>query len=312
MNVLSLFDGLSCGQLALKKAGVTVSKYFASEIEKSSIFITQKNFPNTIQLCDVTKVSKEQVDKIDILIGGSPCQSFSPAISSNTGFDGKSKLFFEFVRLLNDLNPTWFLLENVEMKPKWRDVITSYLGVKPRAINSKDFSAQDRPRLYWTNIPIQTSCRTNRQVLGDILEQNVPEKYFYKESFKIVNKGPVEALINLNGHDILKRVNSKLHKCQCLTAVCGGNQQKKVIDGNRVRKLTPVEYERLQTVPDGYTNGVSDGSRYRMLGNGWTVDVISHIFKSLTNSGKEDLMPKDDEITGLRKDEQEYLFDIGI
>lgn len=312
MNVLSLFDGLSCGRLALKKAGVAVTTYFASEIETASIFITQKNFPDTIQLGDVTKVSKEQVGKIDLLIGGSPCQSFSPAISSNTGFDGKSKLFFEFVRLLNDLNPSWFLLENVEMKPEWRDVITKHLGVKPIAINSRDFSAQDRPRLYWTNIPICRPWGTSQQVLGDVLEQNVPEKYFYKETFEIVNKGPVEALINLNGHDILKRVNSKVHKCQCLTAVCGGNQQKKVIDGNRVRKLTPVEYERLQTVPDEYTSGVSDGARYKMLGNGWTVDVIAHIFKSLTNSDKEGIMPKDNEISGLRKGEQEYLFDIEI
>lgn len=308
MNVLSLFDGLSCGQLALKKAGIHVYKYFASEIEKNSIFITQKNFPETIQLGDVTKVSKEQVGKIDLLIGGSPCQSFSPAISSNTGFDGKSKLFFEFVRLLNEVKPTWFLLENVEMKPKWRDVITSYLGVSPVAINSRLFSAQDRPRLYWTNIPIQ-SLGNNKQVLGDILEANVAEKYFYKESFKIVNKGPVEAIIELNGHDILKRVNSKVHKCQCLTAVCGGNQQKKVIDGGRVRKLTPVEYERLQTVPDDYTAGVSDGSRYRMLGNGWTVDVITHIFMSLTNLYKKGIMPSDAEILGL-KGKQEYLFDI--
>ena len=308
MNVLSLFDGLSCGQLALKKAGIPVSKYFASEIEKSSIFIAQKNFPETIQLGDVTKVSKEQVGKIDLLIGGSPCQSFSPAISSNTGFDGKSKLFFEFVRLLKEVKPTWFLLENVEMKAEWRGVITKHLGVHPIAINSRLFSAQDRPRLYWTNIPIQR-LGSNEQTLGDILEANVAEKYFYKESFKIVNKGPVEAIIELNGHDILKRVNSKVHKCQCLTAVCGGNQQKKVIDGGRVRKLTPVEYERLQTVPDDYTAGVSDGSRYRMLGNGWTVDVIAHIFMSLTNLYKKGIMPSDAEILDL-KGKQEYLFDI--
>src|SRR5574343_1910767 len=195
MNVLSLFDGISCGQIALSKLGIKVDNYFASEIEIPSINVTQSNFPNTIQIGDVCKVDASTLPKIDLLLAGSPCQSFSPAISSNTGFDGKSKLFFEFVRLLNDLKPSWFLLENVEMKAKWKDVITKHLGVKPVAINSRDFSAQDRPRLYWTNIPIYRPWKINQQVLGGVLEQDVPEKYFYKEAFKIINKGPVEALI---------------------------------------------------------------------------------------------------------------------
>jgi DNA (cytosine-5)-methyltransferase 3A len=145
-------------------------------------------------------------------------------------------------------------------------------------------AAQSRPRLYWTNIPLLTIPDKSTKVLGDILEDGVNEKYFYDQEFEFHGDHKVVcATLNINGHDILKRVNSQFHKCQTLTAVCGGNQQKKVIQNGKVRKLTPTEYERLQTVPDGYTSIVSDGARYKMLGNGWTVDVIAHIFKGLKN-----------------------------
>jgi len=281
MNVLSLFDGISCGQLALKKLNIAVTNYFASEIESASIKVTQKNFPNTIQLGDVCNVNSSDLPKIDLLIGGSPCTSFSGVVSNNTGFDGKSKLFFEFLRLLKETNPTYWLLENVEMKQEWENVITNYLGVKPIHINSEHFSAQSRPRVYWTNIPQTNELPFNPFHLGDVLEPNVDEKYFYNESFEIVNKGSVEAILNIKGHDILKRVNSKIHKCHCLTAVCGGNQQKKVIDGGRVRKLTPVEYERLQGVPTNYTTGISDSARYKALGNGWEVNTIVWLLKGI-------------------------------
>jgi site-specific DNA-cytosine methylase len=281
MNVLSLFDGISCGQIALNRAGVKYDKYYASEIEKPSMKVTQHNYPETVQLGDVTLLTGDLLPKVDLLIGGSPCQSFSPAVSSNTGFDGKSKLFFEYVRILKEANPKYFLLENVEMKKEWEKVITDHLGVEPVFINSDKFSAQSRPRLYWTNIPFDRSVipASNPLVLSDIMESEVNEKYFYKEDYTFHGDDKVVcATLHINGHDILKRVNSQNHKCQCLTAVCGGNQQKKVIQGNRVRKLTPVEYERLQTVPDNYTSIVSDGARYKSLGNGWTVDVISFIF----------------------------------
>ena len=281
MNVLSLFDGISCGQLALSKRGIKVDNYFASEIEKASIKVTQKNFPNTIQLGDVCKVDASTLPKIDLLLAGSPCQSFSGAVSSNTGFDGKSKLFFEFLRLLKETKPTYWLLENVEMKKEWEDVITNHLGVKPVHINSEHFSAQSRPRVYWTNIPQNNELPFDEFLLGDVLETNVDEKYFYNETFDYVNQGAVEAILNINGHDILKRVNSKMAKCHCLTAVCGGNQQKKVIDGNRVRKLTPMEYERLQGVPDGYTDCVSDSARYKALGNGWQIDTIVWLLQGI-------------------------------
>jgi site-specific DNA-cytosine methylase len=280
MNVLSLFDGISCGQVALNRAGVPYDRYFSSEIDRNAIKITQSNYPNTRQMGDITKLKSSMLPRICLLMGGSPCQSFSPAISSNTGFDGKSKLFFEFIRLLDECDPKYFFLENVVMKKEWRDIITRYMGVEPIEVNSRYFCAQDRPRLYWTNIPFKVIFQNNETVLGDILESNVPAKYFYNESFEYVNQGAVEALLHINGHDILKRVNSKNEKCQCLTAVCGGNQQKKVIDNGRVRKLTPVEYERLQTLPDNYTAAVSDSARYKAIGNGWTVDVIAHFFKS--------------------------------
>ena len=283
MNVLSLFDGMSAGQLALKRAGIKVDQYFASEIEGSSIKVTQHNFPNTKQLGDVTLVTGAGLPRIDVLIGGSPCQSFSPAISSNTGFDGKSKLFFEYVRLLKELKPKYFFLENVVMKKEWEKVITDILGVEPVKVNSEIFSAQSRPRLYWTNIPMAPLPEKSHLVLVDILELDVAEKYFYKESYEFHgNDKVVCATLNINGHDILKRVNSMHHKCQTLTAVCGGNQQKKILSNGRVRKLTPTEYERLQTFPDGYSSLASDGARYKMIGNGWNVDTIVHFFKEMT------------------------------
>lgn len=283
MNVLSLFDGISCGQIALKRSGIIYKNYYASEIDSKAIEITQKNFPKTIQLGDVSKIETEKLPRIDLLIGGSPCQSFSQTISNNKGFDGKSKLFFEYLRILKEAKPRYFLLENVVMKKEWENIITSYLGVEPKHINSENFSAQSRPRVYWTNIPVK-EIPFNKNVLKDILENDVNEKYFYNEPFIFHGMDKVVcATLAIKGHDILKRVNSPYRKCQTLTAVCGGNQQKKVLisEKDRVRKLTPKEYERLQTVPDDYTSGVSDSARYKMLGNGWTVDVIAHIFKGI-------------------------------
>lgn len=259
----------------------SLDNYFASEIEKDSIKVTMKNFPNTVQLGDVCEVMGSNLPKIDLLLAGSPCQSFSGTVSDNKGFDGKSKLFFEFLRLLNETKPTYWLLENVEMKKEWEDVITEKLGVQPVHINSSHFSAQSRPRIYWTNIPLSNELPTNGLVLEDILETNVDAKYFYKESFTRVDSENVEAILHINGHDILKRVNARKSKCHCLTAVCGGNQHKKVLDGERVRKLTPVEYERLQCVPDNYTDCVSNTARYKMLGNGWNIDTIVWLLKGI-------------------------------
>ena len=152
INVLSLFDGMMCGQIALNKIGIEYQNYFASEIDKEAIKVTMKNYPNTIQLGSITELKGSELPKIDLLFGGSPCQSFSRA-GDNSGFDGSSKLFWEFVRVLNEVKPTYFLLENVIMKKEWEDVITEALGVKPIEITSAKFVPQARRRLYWTNIP---------------------------------------------------------------------------------------------------------------------------------------------------------------
>lgn len=283
MRVLSLFDGISCGRVALERAGIPVEVYYASEIDSNAIKVTQTNYPDTIQLGDVTKLDTSTLPEIDLLIGGSPCQSLSITTSTKRqNLDGKSKLFFEYVRVFNEVKPKWFLLENVaSMKDECKDIISSYMGVQPILINSRDFSAQDRPRLYWTNIPV-AEIPTCDLVLNDIMLNLVDGKYYYDCGYDFHGFDKcVCATLHINGHDILKRVHSPYHKCHTLTAVCGGNQQKKVWDGGLVRKLTPIEYERLQTLPDNYTACVSDGARYKALGNGWTVDVIAHIFRGL-------------------------------
>ena len=303
MNVLSLFDGMSCGRIALDRAGIKVDNYFASEIDKYAIQVTQKNYPNTIQIGDVTKIKGVELPKIDILIGGSPCQGFSFAGRQLNFEDPRSKLFFEFVRLLKECSPKYFLLENVKMKKEYESVITQSLGVEPININSKLVSGQNRNRLYWTNIPNVLQPEDKGILLRDVIEYNVDKKYFYSE----------KAIGYLDRNKINKRFAnySDKEKAGCLTAVFSKGlpynvyvdkeksycltsnyanmacvnynkgQGQIVFDNNTIRRLTPTECERLQTVPRDYTLGVSDSQRYKMLGNGWTVDVIAHIFKNL-------------------------------
>jgi len=293
MRVLSLFDGMSCGQIALNKVGIEVSEYIASEIQPQSIQIAQKNYPETRQIGDVTKLSVQDLDdlgEIDLLIGGSPCSNLSKTvinnIKHNQGLKGEhSSLFYDYVRVLERVKPKFFLLENVEsMKNEDRDIITETLGVEPIMINSGLVSAQDRKRYYWTNIPNVTQPADKGLVLGDIVEKDVKEKYWYKQDFTYHGEDnrPV-ATLHVKGHDILKRVYGLHQKSATLTGVRGGYQQKKVLQYGKCRKLTPLEYEKLQTVPLGYTEGVADSHRYNMLGDGWTVDVIAHIFKGLKN-----------------------------
>lgn len=256
MRVLSLFDGISCGQLALHRAGVPVTAYFASEVDKHAIAVTQRNWPNTVQLGDVRNVHPEQVGPIDILIGGSPCQGFSIA-GKGLGFDDpRSQLFFEYVRLLGALKPRWFLLENVRMKQHDQNIITALLGVAPVKINSADFSAQNRERLYWTNIPV--APWVDRGILlADILEI----------------EGDVD-------RDKSYCIDANYHKGGNLKSYAKGRRQL-VFSDSTFRKLTVTECERLQTLPDGYTEGVSNTQRYRAIGNGWTVDVIAHILRGI-------------------------------
>jgi len=426
LNVLSLFDGMSCGQLALQKAGIKVKQYYAAEIDKYAMQVTQHNFPNTIQLGDVTKIKGEDLPRIDLIIGGSPCQGFSFAGKGLNFDDPRSKLFFEMVRLIKECKPKYFFLENVKMKKEHELVISQYMKVAPIEVNSALVSAQNRVRLYWTNINEQPhglfgdmmadipQPKDKAILLRDILETNVPDKYYlsdkmlayFKNRAANFNQGKVNireeegkascltsSMASCDISDNFIKIDTNLkpsknqEKANCFTA--GGNsgvlhsdmtligsikfgrtdeakairkesmakgkdytpfqakqitgldfekmatlttainkdnlvmqlnqsnesngcqpyQQNRVYDINgispalmaqmscgthailenktMIRRLTPTECERLQTVPDGYTSCVSDTQRYRMLGNGWTVDVIAHFFAFLKMEEKK-------------------------
>jgi site-specific DNA-cytosine methylase len=302
MNVLSLFDGMSCGRIALDKAGIKVDKYYASEIDKYAIQVAKANYPDTIHLGDVQGIQAADVGSIDLLIGGSPCQGFSFAGKRLNFDDPRSQLFFEYVRLLKELKPTYFLLENVRMTKECEAVITDILGVEPVAINSNLVSAQNRYRLYWTNIPFDVPDDKGI-MLKDIIEDGVVDRdkshcidanyfkggnlksYFEKHRRQLVFSKDGLCHVgdaDLSGNQSVKRVYHVNGKAPCLTTMGGGHREPKILTSDTTwRKLTPLECERLQTVPEGYTNHVSNTQRYRMLGNGWTVDVVSHIFKSI-------------------------------
>ena len=390
INVLSLFDGMSCGQQALERAGITVDNYFASEIDKYAIQVTMANYPDTKQLGSVVNVNGADLPKIDLLIGGSPCQSFSFAgkrkgmatkceteiltlnhylelKADGYEFEGQSYLFWEFMRLLNECKPKYFLLENVEMGEKWEKVLSKAIGVNGIHINSSLVSAQNRKRIYWTNIGMQPGGlfgdlvsiidkpKDKGILLKDVLENNVNEKYFLSEkllnhfnnkssysNFKFdfkptdgekkgacltASMGKMPITQDYIIHNMMPRsgdpkkgstghLSRKDGKTYCLDT--GNTNAVEVISmdyrydegfrqrengksptltitndsngfsgkplamiNNQIRRLTPLECERLQTVKDNYTNHVSDSQRYKMLGNGWTVDVIAHIFKYL-------------------------------
>lgn len=284
MNVLSLFDGMSCGQIALNKLGIEYDSYYASEIDKYAIQVAQMNYPNTIHIGDVTKIKGDYFGdkKIDLLIGGSPCQGFSISGHKLNFEDERSKLFFEFVRLLKETKPKYFMLENVgSMSNDVRNSISELLGVEPLHINSKLLSAQHRNRYYWTNIS-QTEIIGNDVKFADILEEGVDKKYYYSQT--VLNRLNLEN-IKRAGKAGYKCKGVEVEKCAPIVARHYKGMQSqhypviKEVDG--FRKLTPIECERLQTVPDNYTSGVSDTQRFKMIGNGWTVDVISHILKNI-------------------------------
>lgn len=281
MNVLSLFDGISCGQVALNRIGIKYDSYYASEIDKHAIQITQYNYPNTIQLGDVINIKGEDLPKIDLLIGGSPCQSFSNA-GNGSGFEGKSGIFWEYVRLLEELKPSYFLLENVKMKKEWVKIITEAIGVEPIKINSNLLSAQNRERLYWTNIPNITQPENKNIFIEDILDNEFDEKYWLKprNSELLRNKVDLTNAPNVCCIDVYNKKFKVDRKSPTLTLP--HHNSLRLYQNGRIRKLTPEECEKLQTLPVGYTNaGVSDIHRYSSIGNGWTVDVIAHIFGGL-------------------------------
>jgi len=372
MDVCSLFDGCSGGQVALHRAGIYVDNYFASEIDKPAIKVTQANFPNTIQLGDVQDIIVPNIiDQADIslLMGGSPCQGFSFAGHQLNFDDPRSKLFFEYIRVRDELKPKYVLLENVRMAKKSQDVISKHMGFEPQALNSSLLSGQNRYRLYWwgklvgdtyKQIPIPPMVDKGI-VMQDILEDGYATDEMTsggkshcltaryngavwwnsierKQRTMVLKDNPTmskDGLIrvgtaDLKGHDSIKRVYAQEGKAPTLTTMQGGHREPKVAIGRIVnrrldehgtrkddqldlpftrqlevrddgksnclttvqkdnvvvskdmwRKLTPLECERLQTLPDNYTNHVSNSQRYKMIGNGWTVDVIAHILKTM-------------------------------
>lgn len=317
MRVLSLFDGMGCGMIALRELGIEPEVYYASEIDKYAIMQTSRNFPNVIHVGDVRELDASKLGRIDLLIGGSPCTSFSSAgkmngmstknneevttfdrylelKEQNYEFEGESYLFWEYIRILNDIreyNPSvLFLLENVKMSKKWEKVIDKAIGVHGVHINSALVSAQNRRRIYWTNIrtrkyglfgelhsdipqPVDKGI-----LLKDILDDEVDEKYyatskrleFITNEFRLKKK--------------YTQINSK-NKSLPLLARAYSNWTGDYICENtgRIRQLTPTECCRLQTIPDWYKWYCSDTQIYKMLGNGWTVEVIKHIFSFIKN-----------------------------
>lgn len=307
MNVLSLFDGISCGRLALEEAGIKVDNYYSSEIDKHAIKIASKNNPqdNYNRLGDVTTWRLWNLPKIDLLIGGSPCQGFSKAGKGLNFDDPRSKLFFEYVNILSHTKPKYFLLENVNMKKEYKDIISEMLGVEPIRINSELVSAGKRDRYYWTNIPGVTVPEDKKILLESIIQSGEVDKdksycldanyfkgtnakqYLCKSRRQIVwvipeatKKGYVEVTegqcIDLTFiKSKTRRGRMMIEKSNCLTA---SKYNYCKVTNDWFRMLTPVECERIMTVPDNYTEGVSNSQRYKMLGNGWTVDVVAHIF----------------------------------
>ena len=385
MNVVSLFDGISCGRVALERAGVPVGKYYASEIDPHAIRVSQSNWPDIIHLGDVTKVKADDLPAIDLILAGSPCQGFSHN-GKKLGFDDpRSRLFWHFVRLVEECKPTWWLLENVRMKKEWADIISEAVGCQPVIINSALVSAQRRVRYYWTNIPFAGQPEDRGLVLKDILEKPVAEEQpmtdrsgksysltaTYHRCGKAETGEPYESelihntarhqrtcvqvvgqdrevntygrmcniyspegkaptlLANSHGHNpkvqvvreptdkstsmgtkLIGRANvsefstkdriySADHKSPCVLATAHIKVGEPVVEAsapassnpklNRMqvikrenwRMLTPVECERLQTLPDNYTAAVSNSQRYKQCGNGWTCDVIAHLLQGM-------------------------------
>ena len=297
-NVLSLFDGISGLQLALKRTGIKIDKYYASEINESAINITQYNFPNTIQLGDVSKIKADKLPKIWILSAGSPCQDFSIA-GSRKGmvtmedeeitslpqylklkkkghiFRGQSHLFWEFIRLYHELNPKYFFLENVRMTDKWKYIISRELGCLPILINSSTVSAQNRERYYWTNIPNISEPKNKNILLSDVIPNAIAG--YGKRG---VNKGNTKS----DGSILWEQKGTVRNdgKANCITTKKGATSMVKLLDGT-IRQLTVEEAEVLQTLPKNYTNvpGVTLAERWHGIGNGWTIDVITHLMKPL-------------------------------
>lgn len=283
MKVLSLFDGISCGMVALERAGVTVERYVAYEIDKNAIKVSKKNYPQIEHCGDVTTADFTQYNGFDLLIGGSPCQDLC-SMGSHKGLAGeKSGLFFEFARALKEVNPKYFLLENnASMTKENEEIITKIMGVEPIMINSADFTAQNRKRLYWTNIPVE------EWEIKNVLLFDIAQSIEQKQDFLITEKVNKYLSEEYKGRKIQKTVLASIRqlseKSRCLsTRSCdiGSNSGLCLLQNGEYYVATPIECERLQTLPDNYTSGISNPQRYKCIGNGWTVDVIAHILKGV-------------------------------
>ena len=329
MRVLSLFDGMSCGQIALDQLGIPVEKYYASEIDKYAIKVTQANYPDTIQVGDICELNPKDFMDVNLIMGGSPCQGFSFAGKQLAFDDPRSALFFKFIRLLKAIKPKYFLLENVRMKKEFLQVISQQVsecypeipfGIEPIFINSSLVSAQSRQRYYWTNIPGIKQPEDRGIILRDILEDNfdserdkahcIDANYYKGASVEQYKKKHRRQLVVEKLPDKSQTIKSQYYKSsranferqgtfhatgvpleskvreKSKTVRAGGRgsydrHEWDSVDELHWRKLTPLECERLQTVPDNYTNYVSNTQRYKMLGNGWTVEVIKHILKNM-------------------------------
>ena len=319
MNILSLFDGISGARIALEKLNMPITNYYASEIDKYAIKVSKENYPDIIHLGDIKDIKASDLPKIDLIIGGSPCQDLSNA-QKGLGLKGeKSRLFYEYIRLYKELNPKYFLLENV--KNKWGDLMSEIIGVNFVEINSSLFSAQSRPRYYWTNINFPSIPQKHYQdVLGDIIDKSVDEKYYFnkdgldefiKKNLHIDKTPTKDGIVKLfdvpktiiNDHERQRRIYALNSKSPTILARADTT---KILDEKRIRKLTPLECERLQNIPDNYTSSCSDAQRYKMIGNGFNVNTIVHILKGLED---EPLAMKNiEQQTSSTKPEETKLF----
>jgi len=269
-KIVSVFDGLSCAQIAINNLGCKDYEYIASEVDKYSMKVCLQNYPNTKQLGSIEDIDFTKIKDTYLLVGGSPCQSFS-RLGNGAGFDGKSKLFFEYLRALDETKPKYFLLENVSMKREWRDEITKLVGVEPISLNSAKLSAQNRPRLYWTNIPnILEPIDLGLKII-DVVNPIFSDKYPKFLDGKFGNK---------IRKDYIKLPNQK---ASCLTASMYNGQTPSFCKNEKgeIYKYTAEDLEALQTIPKGYTNHVSKTQRMKMIGNGMTVRVIEHLLSNI-------------------------------
>lgn len=274
MKVLSLFDGISCARVALERAGIKVDKYYASEIDKYAIQISKKNYPDIVHIGDVKNINGLNFQDIDLLIGGSPCQDLSIAKKDRQGLKGeRSGLFYEYVRILKEARPKYYILENVaSMKKEDRNEISSILGIEPIMINAALISAQQRKRLFWTNIKYIRQPIDKRLRVADILND-----IGFPKSSDYINRTYKISKLNKGGQG--NRIYSIYGKSICLSANGGGRGAKTGLYEilGKIRKLNPIECERLQGLPVCYTEGISNTQRYKCLGNAFNVDVVAHI-----------------------------------